>query len=235
MSHIVLVSGWCMSADIMSPLADALIGEDLSVISMSLADARNESWDALLSALDNKVGEQPALLVGWSLGGNLCARYAAQYPDKVVGLVTMGSTPSFVAAEDWPEGKHPDVYQEFVDGVEADIQLAMKGFAPMCTRGSANLKATIRTLRASAQWATAQETNWQELLNRLAEDARPEWKNVTCPTVHLLADSDPLAKAAIAGDLKKLAPAHRVQVLSGSHAIFLDHTEVVVQTIRTIL
>ncbi|MTI14224.1 alpha/beta fold hydrolase [Sansalvadorimonas verongulae] len=235
MSRVILVSGWCMSADVMSPLEGALVDEGFSVSSLSLADAEGESWDALLSALDLQVGEQPALLVGWSLGGNLCARYAAQNPDKVSGLVTMGSTPRFVAADDWPAGKHPDAYQEFADGIAADIQLTMKGFAPICARGSENLKATIRTLRASVKWAISQPADWRVLLDRLAEDARPQWKDITCPAVHLLAESDPLAKAGIADDLKKLAPAHNVQVLSGSHAIFLDHTEAVVHTIKTIL
>lgn len=235
MSRVILVSGWCMSAEVMSPLAEALVAQGYSVESMSLAEADGESWDALLGALNHKVNGQPTLLVGWSLGGNLCARYAVRYPENVTGLVTMGSTPSFVAAESWPAGKHPDAYQEFANGVAADIQLAMKGFAPICARGSVDLKASIRALRASAKWAVSQDTDWRVLLDRLAEDARLEWSGVTCPAVHLLAESDPLAKPGIAADLQKLVPSHKVQVLPGSHAIFLDNTDTVVKTIRTML
>ena len=63
----------------------------------------------------------------------------------------MGSTPSFVAADNWPAGKHPDVYQEFADSVAADIQLAMKGFAPICARGSADLKSQYSVFESFGQ------------------------------------------------------------------------------------
>ncbi|WP_281646499.1 alpha/beta fold hydrolase [Parendozoicomonas sp. Alg238-R29] len=234
MNRVILVSGWCMSADVMEPLAEALSSQNCNVSSMSLADAAGESWEALLTSLDHLVNSEPAILVGWSLGGNLCARYAAKHPENVVGVVTMGSTPSFVATEDWPAGKHPDAYQEFADGVAADIQLAMKGFVPICARGSTDLKSAIRTLRASAKWALAQQTDWRVLLDRLAEDARSEWKKITCLGIHLLAENDPLAKLGIADDLLKLLPAHNIQVLPGSHAIFLDNTNSVVEAVKTI-
>ena len=71
-----------MSAGVMNPLAEALVAQGYNVSSLSLADADGESWDALLSALDRQVNGQPALLVGWSLGGNLCARYTAKHPEK---------------------------------------------------------------------------------------------------------------------------------------------------------
>ncbi len=235
MAVVILISGWAMSADILHPLAEALEAKSHSVESMSLADAEGESWDQLLSALGSQVGSRQVVLVGWSLGGNLGARFAAKHPDKVIGLITMGSTPSFVRADDWPEGKHSDAYQEFADGVAADIQAAMKGFAPVCARGSDDLKAAIRSLRASAKWALSQGTDWRVLLDRLSEDARSEWQKVSCPGFHFLAENDPLAKPGIAPSLQVLMPDHVVRVLSGSHAVFLDHTDEVVQAVDALI
>ncbi len=231
MKAVVLVSGWAMSADVMTPLAEALVVRGCTVRVMSLADADGESWEALLSALDKQVGEDKCVLVGWSLGGNLCARFAARHPDKVAGLVTMGSTPCFVACDSWPNGKHPDAYQEFADGVAADLSRTLKGFAPICSRGSEHLKDTIRLLATSTKWVLAQSTDWCKLLDRLVEDARGEWQQVSCPTVHLLAEQDPLAKPATANDLKALLPEHEVRILTGSHVLFLDHKNIVVDIV----
>ena len=204
------------------------------VTCLSLAEAKGESWEALYTLLDSAIGDQPVILVGWSLGGNLCARYAANNPQKVQALITMGSTPCFVKADNWTGGKHPDAYQEFADGVADNILLAMKGFAPVCARGSVDMKGAIRAFRSSAKWALETATDWRELLNRLAEDARDLWQKVQCPAIHFLATEDPLAKADIANDLQMLLPAHQVKVLSGSHGIFLDHTSEVVQAVNTV-
>ncbi|MCL6271204.1 alpha/beta hydrolase [Sansalvadorimonas sp. 2012CJ34-2] len=233
MAAVVIVSGWAMSAEILSPLAEALESSGHHVTSLSLAEAQGETWDDLYALLDTAINGQKTVLVGWSLGGNLCARYAARNPEKVAALVTMGSTPSYVTADGWTGGKHPDAYKEFADGVAADIQTAMKGFAPVCARGSNDMKGAIRAFRASAKWALGTDTDWRELLDRLAEDARPLWSQVSCPALHFLADSDPLAKSDIATDLQALVPQHKVTVLSGSHGIFLDHTEEVVQAVNS--
>ncbi|CAM3471312.1 alpha/beta fold hydrolase [Parendozoicomonas haliclonae] len=231
---VVLVSGWAMSAEVLAPLAQALEQSGWQVQAVSLAEAEGSTWEDLYTLLNSKVGQSLPVLVGWSLGGNLCSRFAAKYPDRVSGVVTLGSTPSFIARDGWTQGKHPDAYQQFADGVAANIQGAMKEFAPVCARGSHDLKGTIRALRASAKWALEQNTDWCDLLNRLAEDARSEWQQVQCPAVHLLAEQDPLAKASIADDLQALLPGQTVKVLDGSHAIFLDHTDAVVDVVTTV-
>ena len=231
MTAVVLVSGWAMSGEVLAPLAEGLRAKGCDVSCLSLADAEDESWESLLQMLDSHICSRRVVLAGWSLGGNLCARYAAQYPANVAGLVTMGSTPCFVSTADWPNGKHPEAYQVFAEGIAADMPVAMKGFAPVCVRGSHDLKRAIRTLRASAKQAMERTTHWRTLLDRLAEDARSEWKKVRCTAYHFLADQDPLAKPEIAQDLAMLLPTHKVRVLSGSHAIFLDHTETILKTI----
>ncbi len=234
---VVLVSGWAMSANILGGLADALKQQGCSIKVMSLADADGESWDELLEALKVLVGDQPAVLAGWSLGGNLCARFAARYPELASGVLTMGSTPCFVAGENWQAGKHPDAYQEFADAVAEDFPATIKGFAPLCAHGSDNRKTQVRALRSAAMWAVEQQetTNWRALLDRLAEDARSEWQKVSCSGVHLLAEGDTLAKPGIAQDLQSLLPQHTVTLLPGSHCIFMDHQDTVTQTLITML
>ncbi len=233
LKKVVLVSGWAMSADILSPLKISLEQMGHDVTAVSLADASGESWGDLFTLVAEAIGESSAVLAGWSLGGNVSARFAASYPDKVRGVVTMGSTPCFLATEEWPAGKHPDASRVFADAVAENIQNVMKGFAPVCARGSRDMKSAIRAFRTSSKWAFATDTDWRELLNRLEEDARADWQKVICPAHHILADSDPLAKPELALHLRDLLPGHQVSVLPGCHGIFLDHPEKVASIIHS--
>ena len=233
MARIVMVSGWAMSADILNPLAHELKSLGYDTVQVSLAEAAGESWEDLYRLVDSQLDNHPAVLVGWSLGGNLCTRFAAKFPEKVKALITLGSTPCFLASDNWPFGKHPDASREFADAVAADARAAMKEFAPVCARGSLDMKKAIRAFRASVKWALGTTTDWRELLNRLEEDARPQWQQVACPTHHILSDSDPLAKPELAGDFNILLPQHKVSVLQGCHGIFLDHPKVVAECIHS--
>ncbi len=231
MKPIVIVSGWAMSAEVMMPLAEALRGSGAEVSVISLADAEGQDWHSLLTTLAQQVNGKPVLLVGWSLGGNLCMRFAAHYPELVAGVVTIASTPCFVQQPDWPQAMPERQYQEFALSVANNIPATLKSFPALCASGSADQKATTRLLRAQVPWALARANIWPALLDRLVEDARSEWQQVQCPAIHLLADSDPLSRSTIAENLQQLLPSHRVQTVTGGHAIFIEHQQLVVESI----
>lgn len=235
MMPIVVVSGWAMSAEVMAPLVDALREQNCPVTVMSLTDAPEQNWEDLLTTLAQKIDNQRSILIGWSLGGNLCMRFAARYPQLISHVVTLGSTPCFVATDNWCYGKPELEFQAFTKAVKNDIAAAIKGFIPVCATGSPDTKGTIRLLRQTLPWALAHKDIWPGLLNRLADDARSEWQKVICPSTHFLATHDPLAKVTINKDLALLLPNATIHTVDGSHTIFADHTKSLVEILLAVM
>ena len=54
-------------------------------------------------------------LIGLSLGGMLCRAFAAQYPERVAGLITISSNLQFVASEQYPHAMAADNFNSFTD------------------------------------------------------------------------------------------------------------------------
>jgi pimeloyl-ACP methyl ester carboxylesterase len=53
---------------------------------------------AVAEAVDEAAPDQPVVLVGHSLGGYVAMTYAAAYPRRLAGLVTIGAAPQAGAA-----------------------------------------------------------------------------------------------------------------------------------------
>ena len=187
---------------------------------------RNRSWESLLTTVAQRLGERKTVLVGWSLGGNLCGCVLrTDIRNRVARIVvTLGSTPCFVATDGWSHGKTAEEFQAFTNAVVENMAVVLKGFIPTCASGGADQKGAIRLLRQTTAWTLEQGDIWPELLARLAEDARSVWQKRSGSGDPLSGSSDPLAKVAIADDLQRLQPEHNVRVVTGSHAIFFDHT-----------
>lgn len=228
MSLIVLVSGWGMSADLFSDAVVELESQGYRVCRLSLAQAPGANWDSLLTWLDSMVTE-PALLVGWSLGGVLCARFAARYRDKVKALVTLASTPCFVRRPGWDTGQQPAAFRAFAAGLSRKGKAAALRFAAVCASGSLHPEHNRTRLENAVEDLHTGATDWQALLARLAEDSRASWTQLECPALHFLGASDALVPSDTARALTRLAPAHRVCVLAGCHALFLDQPQLLTE------
>jgi pimeloyl-ACP methyl ester carboxylesterase len=61
--------------------------------------------DDIRAVLDDAGSERAALLGAGSPGGQLCALFAATYPERVVGLVLHNTWPRVVSAPDYPVGQ----------------------------------------------------------------------------------------------------------------------------------
>jgi hypothetical protein len=64
--------------------------------------------DGLLERLDalSEGGKEPVSIIGWSLGGILARELGRRYPEKVRGVITLGS-PFRLSIEDSPDATHP--------------------------------------------------------------------------------------------------------------------------------
>jgi class 3 adenylate cyclase len=124
-----------------------------------------ERMDDLRAVMD-AVGSKRAALFGYSEGGNLCALFAATYPERTVALFTCGSFAKRVWSPDYPWAPTPEEREkeyEFVErewGNERDVahyapsmigdEAFAKRLATYCRR-SASPGAAVALLRMNTQ------------------------------------------------------------------------------------
>jgi malonyl-CoA O-methyltransferase len=166
-----------------------------------------------------------AVLVGWSLGGQLAIELAVRNPKLVAALVTLGSNPCFVATGDWP-GMNSRDFCAFRAGYLEDPIAGLRRFDLLQSGGAANRRGLLRELQGQRRALPGEEL--QAGLAWLAQlDQRDRLRQLAIPQLHLLAERDALVPgAALAAQLEELLSGNslaEVQLLEGaSHVSPLD-------------
>ena len=100
---VLLVHGFGNEAHIWEDFAPA-VADTYQVLAMDLRGHGDSSWDEQarydyadherdLEAVITGLGFERLVLVGHSLGGRVCIRYAAAHPEQIAGLVIVDSAP----------------------------------------------------------------------------------------------------------------------------------------------
>src|SRR5271170_7944996 len=106
-SNLVLLHGWGFNSTVWKTFLPYL-ENDFTVTALDLLGfGKNIHVDKTLTLdlLTENVLEnspQSAVFVGWSLGGLVAMNIAIHYPERISQLITLASTPKFVADRDWP-------------------------------------------------------------------------------------------------------------------------------------
>ena len=87
-------------------------------------------------------------LIGLSLGGMLCRAFAAQYPERVAGLITISSNLKFVANEQYPHAMARDDFDGFLSSWTENSQTCLKRFTGLLAQGDTQQRPLIRQLRS---------------------------------------------------------------------------------------
>ncbi len=196
---VVLIGGWGVSVDMVAPLVKDW---PAPVHSVSLDDdwvGACPDLRALAELLTERFTE-PALWIGWSLGGQLAMAAAEIAPARVRGVVTLCSFPKFVAAEQWPQGMAPARLQQFAQGLQRDAQRCRQRFLMLQTLGDPDEGAARRALKP---WlAKGEQFSPQVLATTLdwlaRTDQRTLWQRLTMPALHVWGDQDQVVNAAMA-------------------------------------
>ena len=239
--QLVLLHGWGSNRDIWRPLlaglrpwADVHLLELPGCAPGCASAARLEQVLAGLAACC----PAQAVLVGWSLGGQLALELAAREPSRVAAVVTLASNPRFVAAGTWP-GMDEDDFEAFQAGYAADPVAGLRRFDSLQTAGAGDPRALLRALRRHRpQPAGGELRPGLEWLAQL--DQRELLRGLAVPQLHLLAESDGLvpgaALAAALGELLADNERAAVEVLpSASHVLPLEAPAAVAGRIRAFL
>ena len=231
---LVLVHGWCMNGAVWQPLVARLEADfclhlvDLPGFGQSPAlpsAAELADWSAAVL----EVVPATAAWLGWSLGGLIASQAALQAPTRVSHLLTLASSPCFVAKDNWP-GIKPEVLSAFAEQLHQDHEGVIKRFLALQAMGSEHAKSDVRQLRESLSAKPSPDPNALIAgLNLLADvDLRAQLTELQMPCLRLYGRLDGLVPYKAIPLVEALLPEqNRQQYIEpkASHAAFISHPD----------
>lgn len=231
--QLVLLHGWGMNSGIFDEFAPLL--KDVANITMLDLPGFGCNSQVVPSpySLENLAElvaahlPQRCILLGWSLGGLLAQYIALHYSQKVAGLITVASTPQFVAEQGWP-GIEPHILAQFEAQLGQNYAQTLDRFLAIQAMGSATAKQDVRRIRqALANYPQPSRLALAEGLKLLSsENLRPQLAAITQPTLRLYGRLDSLVPHQAIALIQALQPnAHSEIITRASHAPFISHAE----------
>jgi len=139
MTPLVFLHGWGQSARIWhEQLVRFSLEWPVSMLNLpghgGAVDAPAPEWGNVLLA---QMPTEPAVIIGWSLGGMLATELARMQPQRVAGLALVSTTPCFCNRPGWDAGCADSVFRDFELGVQENSARAMGRFFALMLHGDA--------------------------------------------------------------------------------------------------
>ncbi|MDU1144215.1 pimeloyl-ACP methyl ester esterase BioH [Aeromonas rivipollensis] len=237
---LVLLHGWGMNGAVWHGIAQQLAAHyrlhlvDLPGFGNSpLAEGSDYSLPWLAEQVAAVLPEKCHLL-GWSLGGLVASQLALTRPERLHSLITVASSPCFMAREDWP-GIAPKVLAGFNQMLAGDFMQTIERFLAIQAMGSEHARNDIRQLRHwLAERPAPQLAALEAGLGLLADvDLRDALVGLDLPWLRIYGRLDSLVPKAAIPLLDEHYPASRSLVLEkASHAPFISHPEPFITLLR---
>lgn len=225
---IVLLHGWGSSSDTWESISGELNREhDLIYIDLPgfghNASVPVAGVPALLDQIARRLPVQ-CYLIGWSLGGMIATRLAANFPGKIKKLVTMAANPSFVVRESWPTAMPEITFQDFCDSFFGDPSKTFARFCALQAQGDQHRRQLLLQLKKGQ---SEMNDAWRYTLMYLSDiqnqNVLPE---ISQPCLHLFGENDALVPVTAAAEVAACGAQHRVNIFKNTgHAIHLSQPE----------
>lgn len=198
--ELVLLHGWGSSRECWRGLLPALRPwANVSLLELPGLGARGASGTATgLAARIAEACPEGAVLVGWSLGGQLATLAAALAPQRIRGLVTLASNPNFTVTDTWP-GVEAAQLQQMVAAHRVDPRRNLERFEALQSLGQAGA-ASLRRALAACRGVPEACSAGLEWLGQL--DTRGTLAALGQPQLHLLGGNDTLIPSALERSLR---------------------------------
>ncbi len=226
-----MLHGWGMNSAVFTPLHSALSEYRVHYVDLPgfghspAVEGNIDNWiEQLLSQLPNG-----AIWVGWSLGGLVAMKAALKHPKKIKGLVTIASSPCFMAREEekWP-GIPAQVLAQFSQSLHKDLAQTIDRFLAIQAMGSITAKEDIKRLRGLVLAKPLPDSNAliQGLKMLESIDLRDDIINIEQPWLRVWGRLDGLVPRRVPPLMpKKLELYQDILLAKASHAPFFSHQE----------
>ena len=230
---LTLLHGWGLNGAVWDGIRDELAQH----FTLHLIDLPGHGYsqhvpiDSLAAAADAVATVMPPRghLLGWSLGGQFALALAHRAPEKINKLILVGTTPRFIATDNWPYGKKAVVLDQFAANLTENYHATIRRFLALQMLNHADQRATITTLQAAVSARGA--PNADHLANGLAllrtNDFRDQLLNIQHRTLVIQGDRDALTSERAGHWLATKIPASRYEKIAfATHAPFLSHRDI---------
>ncbi len=190
------------------------------------ADTPAEQWIQIIA---DQLPEQPAVLVGWSLGGILAMEIACHRLKRLKALVLISSTPSFRMRDGWEYGCSKHIFSAFEQAAITQSTRVMSRFFALTLHGDGLSRSTYNNLARQAvnrqtPVTMAGITTGLELLSTI--DLRDQLHTLSLPTLIVHGTQDAIVPFAASRALAKALPNNQLQTFETcGHAPFLTQPE----------
>lgn len=236
---LVLLHGWGLNSAVWQPFIDNLscdFKEVFTVITVDLpgfgtnVDVKVSPY-SLANVCQQMAStfQQPAIYLGWSLGGLVATQMALTYPKQVLALINVASSPCFVEDEQvsWP-GIKPKILEAFHQQLSVDTRKTIDGFLKIQAMGSPHIRQDIKQIaRLVMQQSMPSKNTLDESLKLLeTSDFRAQLKNITQPFFRLYGSADSLVPKSVANLVTPLTNNSEMYIFPrASHAPFISHLD----------
>lgn len=228
--ELVVLHGWGMHSLVWDDVMPALLERfqvtviDLPGLGRSPIPGGEYTLDYLVAHV-LAVAPPQALWMGWSLGGMVAMRAAARFPQRVLALVTVASTPKFIADEHWPVAMKAEVLDAFFTLLQEDAEGTLIRFLSLQCKGSDTIKRDIRALKDLVYFHGIPSRNALVGGLRILQqvDLRDDLPSIQSPTLHVFGERDHLVPVGVSEAVARLQPQAQTAIIKGvAHIPFLS-------------
>ncbi len=224
---VILVSGWAHGEESLRPAAEAL-APSRPVLSLSLASAgAGQEAEGAVSSYARTIAnhldrwDKPACLLGWSTGGVAALETAARYPDKVAGLVLLGTTAKFCSEGEYSAGVRPAALRAMILGLGKNPEGVLSEFLSRALH-PLETEEGVLAARIKAALDTGIDTLIGGLEYLTKTDLRPELPAIALPCLILHGEKDLIVPPQAASYLDSNLPLSRLELLPATGHCLLE-------------
>lgn len=226
--NLVLLNGWGFSKKVWEDFIPYL-SSHFQVTCLNLHGSNLDLMTQYI--LENS--PKSASFLGWSLGGLVAMNIAISFPERVRKLITIASTPKFIASGNWP-GMAMEEFEQFEESLKNSPKNTLKKFVVLQFSDSRVHRDSIEFLQNSINENNVDSNKLQESLSILKNvDLTKKLFKIQCPQLYLYGDSDALVPAGVAKCVENLTQNATVKLFPQlGHSFFLTHPTLCANIIR---